>query len=314
VKVWIDTDPGIDDALALMLAVRSPELEVIGVSTVHGNIQVEQGAANALKILDLVGSSIPVWQGADRNLIGDLRTAPFIHGQDGLGELLPASRRQLEPGSAVQALTNALRQSDEPITIIAIAPLTNIALALGSAPDLAARIERLVIMGGAMRTEGNTTPAAEFNTFCDPEAARRVLTSGVPQVWVPLDVTMKTIMPAAWSAELARATDPVARFIGELTLFYSRYYRSYYGIDGCALHDPLTVASVFRPELLQTKGVFLDVELAGQLTRGRTVPDLWGIPKPHGVPNAQIALEVDAPAFLALFQERVLKQEFAHAS
>jgi purine nucleosidase len=312
-KVWIDTDPGIDDALALILAVRSPELEVLGVSAVHGNIQVELGAANALKVLDLVGSTVRVWKGADRNLIGELRTAPFIHGADGLGELLPSSPRAIEPEAAVEALIGTLRQSTEKITVVGIAPLTNIALALSAAPDIAAKIERFVIMGGAMRSEGNTTPAAEFNTYCDPEAARRVLTSGVPQTWVPLDVTMRTIMPAAWSAELAKASDPVSRFIGELTLFYSRYYRSYYGIDGCALHDPLTVASVVRPELLETKEVFLDVELAGRITRGRTVPDLWGIPKPYGAPNARIALGVDVAGFLSLFRQRVLQREFAHA-
>lgn len=312
-KIWIDTDPGIDDALALILAVRSPELDLIGVSAVHGNIQVERGAANALKILELVHSSAPVWQGADRNLIGNLRTAPFIHGKDGLGELLPDSTRQLQDGDAVDALVRTLRQSQEKVTVIAIAPLTNIALALSLAPDIASRIERLVIMGGAVRVEGNTTPAAEFNTFCDPEAAHRVLTSGVPQTWVPLDVTMRVIMPASWSAELAKSDDPVSRFIGELTLFYSRYYRSYYGIDGCALHDPLTVASVFRPDLLETKEIFLDVELSGRITRGRTVPDFWGIPKPHGAPNAHVALGVDAAAFLDLFRQRVLQREFAHA-
>lgn len=312
-KVWIDTDPGIDDALALILAVRSPELELLGVSAVHGNIDVEQGAANALKILDLAQSSAPVWQGADRNLIGDLRTAPFIHGKDGLGELLPASTRQLQHGDAVDALIQTLRQSREKITIIAIAPLTNIALALSIAPDIASRIERLVIMGGAVRVEGNTTPAAEFNTYCDPEAARRVLSSGVPQTWVPLDVTMRVIMPTSWSSELSTSPDPILRFIGELTLFYSRYYRSYYGIDGCALHDPLTVASVFRPDLLETKDIFLDVELGGRITRGRTVPDFWGIPKPYGTPNARVALGVDAPGFLELFRERVLQREFTHA-
>jgi purine nucleosidase len=139
-----------------------------------------------------------------------------------------------------------------------------------------------------------------------------VLASGIRQMWVPLDVTMRTILPAAWSKELAESSDPLLHFIGELTLFYSRYYRSYYGIDGCALHDPLTIASVFRPELLSLKHVFLDVELAGNLCRGRTVPDLWGIPKPYGAPNADIALDVDADAFLTLFGERVLKREASH--
>jgi purine nucleosidase len=309
VKVWIDTDPGIDDALAIMLALKSPELEVVGISAVHGNIDVELGASNALKILSLLGSNVPVWVGASRNLIGDLRTAPYIHGEDGLGDLLTAPDRRPESGSASDALARALKEAEEPITVIALGPLTNVALALAREPGIDRNVERIVIMGGAFRCEGNTTPAAEFNVYCDPEAAYRVLHSGIPQVWVGLDVTMRTVMPLEWSEELADRKDKKLRFIGELTRFYSKYYRSYYGIQGCALHDPLTVGYLLDPELLTTREVFVDVELGGALCRGRTVADLWGIPEPWGKPNAKVALDVEAGAFLRLFRERVLQEE-----
>jgi len=309
VRVWIDTDPGIDDALAIMLAVRSPELEVVGISAVHGNIDVELGAANALKILDLMRHNAHVWVGASRNLIGDLRTAPFIHGKDGLGDMLKAPGRRSELDFAPKALAQALKESEEPITVVALGPLTNVALALAHEPSIERSIERIVVMGGAVRCEGNTTPAAEFNVYCDPEAAYRVLHSGIPQVWVGLDVTMRTVMPLKWSEELADRENERLRFIGELTRFYSNYYRSYYGIGGCALHDPLTVGYLLDPGLLTTRKVFMDVELGGALCRGRTVADLWGIPEPWGKPNAEVALDVDAGAFLKLFRERVLGGE-----
>jgi len=309
VKVWIDTDPGIDDALAIMLALKSPELQVVGISAVHGNIEVELGASNVLKILSLLGSDVPVWVGAPRNLIGDLRTAPFIHGKDGLGDLLKAPGRRPESGSAFGALARALREAEEPITVIALGPLTNVALALAHEPDIERNFERIVVMGGAFRCEGNTTPAAEFNVYCDPEAARFVLRSGIPQVWVGLDVTMRTVMPLEWSEKLARCKDEGLRFIGELTTFYSRYYRSYYGIEGCALHDPLTVGYLLNSKLVTTREVFVDIELGGMLCRGRTVADMWGIPEPWGEPNAEVALDVDARAFLKLFRERVLREE-----
>jgi purine nucleosidase len=176
-------------------------------------------------------------------------------------------------------------------------------------PGIDRNVERIVIMGGAFRCEGNTTPAAEFNVYCDPEAAYRVLHSGIPQVWVGLDVTMRTIMPLEWSEELADREDKKLRFIGELTRFYSKHYRSYYGIRGCALHDPLTVGYLLDSELLTTREVFVDVELGGALCRGRTVADLWGIPEPWGKPNAEVALDVDARAFLKLFREHVLREE-----
>lgn len=290
--VWIDTDPGIDDCLAILLALRSAEIDLLGISTVHGNTDVAQATANAIKVTELARADVPVWAGADRSLTGQLRTAEYIHGGDGLGDLLPAPGRKPQPGFAVHAMAEHILGHGRPVTVVALGPLTNVALALAVYPDLAGAIERIVIMGGAVRCEGNTTPSAEFNTYCDPEAAARVVASGVPQLWVPLDVTMRTILPAARSRELAASSDPVAAFIGELTTFYSEHYRRTYGIDGCCLHDPLTVAVLLDPSLVTCRDLFLSIECGGQTTRGRTVADLWRIPQPLGDPNATVALEV----------------------
>jgi inosine-uridine nucleoside N-ribohydrolase len=303
--VWIDTDPGIDDCLAILLALRSPEIDVLGISTVHGNTDLAQATANALRVTELAQADVPVWAGADRSVCGQLRTAEYIHGGDGLGDLLPAPATKPRPGFAVHAMAEQILSHGRPVTLIALGPLTNVALALAVYPDLAGAIERIVIMGGAIRREGNTTPSAEFNTYCDPEAAARVVASGVPQLWVPLDVTMQAILPAARSRDLAASTDSVASFIGELTTFYSGHYRRTYGIDGSCLHDPLTVAVLLDPSLVTCRELFLRIECAGQSTRGRTVADLWRIPQPWGEPNATVALEVDGERAVALI-DRVL--------
>lgn len=305
--VVIDTDPGIDDALALMLALRSPELDVRGITVVHGNIDVEAGARNALKILQLMDrTDVPVSVGASAPLLRPLRTAPFIHGHDGLGDLLPAPEglgpvEQFGPAF----LARAVEQSTEPVTVIALGPLTNIAIALLSAPHIASRLERLVIMGGGVRTEGNTIPGAEFNLHCDPEAGAIVFRSGVPITMVGLNVTMRAILPASFSQKLGRSADPLERFVGEVTSFYAGHYRSYYGIDGCAMHDPLTVAAVIDPGVIRGEELFVDVETRGEITAGQTVADFWETPEPRGRPNALVAVDLDSERFLSLYCDRV---------
>jgi purine nucleosidase len=303
--IWIDTDPGIDDAIALILAVRSPELELLGVSTVNGNVEVERATLNALRVLELAGSGAPVWQGAERSLLGELHRASF-HGTDGLGGLLfEPSRRPAEAGFAPQAMAEHILGAPGKVTLVALGPLTNLALALNLAPAFAARVERIVIMGGAMFTEGNVTPSAEFNTHCDPEAAHRVLGSGIPQTWVPLDATGHALLPVEWSAKMAAEADPLRRFVGRLTLFYAQSHKAYYGTEGSTLHDPLTVASLLEPGLLETRPALVRVELGGSLSRGRTVADLLGTSESQGEPNAEVALAADSARFLELVQARI---------
>ena len=305
--VLIDTDPGIDDALALMLALRSPELDVRGITTVHGNVPVERGTRNAFRILDLLDRrDIPVAAGAAVPLLRELRTAEIVHGSDGLADLVTTEVDASPDGAAGPAfLVRALEEADDPLTVITLGPLTNLAIALAFAPQVADRIERIVAMGGAVRSEGNATPAAEFNVLADPEAAAIVLRSGAPVTLVPLDVTMRTIFPGEWSDRLRESEDPVERFAGGLGVHVTGIYRQYYGIDGFALHDPLAVAVALDPSLVDGQDLWVTVDTGDGLTAGKTFADFWHIPEPWGEPNARVALDVDADRFLRLFCERL---------
>ena len=305
--VVIDTDPGIDDALALILALRSPELNVRAITVVHGNVPVDRGTRNAFRVLDLVGRrDVPVAAGAAVPLLRELRTAEIVHGTDGLADLVTtevdvAPERLAGPALIVQTLEEA----PEPVTVITLGPLTNVAVALAFAPQVVERIERIVAMGGAVRQEGNATPAAEFNILADPEAAAIVLRSGAPITLVPLDATMKAIFPGEWSERLGEADDKVSRFAGGLGRHVTGIYREYYGIDGFALHDPLAVGVAVDPSLVDGQDLWVTVDTGQGIAAGRTFGDFWHIPEPWGEPNARVALDVDAERFLRLYCERL---------
>jgi inosine-uridine nucleoside N-ribohydrolase len=274
-RIWIDTDAGIDDALALLLAAQAPELDIVGVTSVHGNVDAARAATNAKRVLTFAGRDVPVWQGARQSLLG--RVYPDIegHGTDGLGDigLLDGVPARIEDGFGPAAMIEAARR--EPLTLVAIGPLTNVALALSIEPSFARRLLRIVIMGGAVRVEGNQTPAAEFNVWCDPEAAQCVLDSGIPQTWIGLDVTMRVVLPSFTARELAALGDPRARLVGTLALRYSKLYQRMYGLDGMALHDPLTIAFLLDPALGVTRPAHLGSELSQTGSRGRTIASLW---------------------------------------
>src|SRR5919108_2128383 len=238
--VLIDTDPGIDDALALILALRSPELDVRAITVVNGNVPVDQGTANALKVLDLVErDDVPVAAGAAAPLPRPPRDARVVHGEDGLAGALPdPPRLAAVEGYGPAFIVRTLEAAPRPMTVITLGPLTNLAVALLAAPHVKERIERLVIMGGAVRSEGNTVPGAEYNIHCDPEAAAIVLRAGVPITLIGLNVTMRVVFPRELSERLRGADDPVQRFVGNVTAPLAQLYRRFYGIDGCAMHDP----------------------------------------------------------------------------
>ncbi len=305
--VLIDTDPGIDDAIAILLALASPELEVKGITVVHGNVPVEACTLNAFKVLDLAGRrDVPVVPGAAAPLIRPARHAEAVHGADGLGGLFPApDDARPFAADAASFIARTLEDAAEPMTLIALGPLTNVATAVLATPGVVERLARIVMMGGAIRHEGNVTPAAEFNIFADPEAAEIVLRAGVPVTLVPLDVTMRAIFPGPAAERLAGSDVPVERAIGELGRFITSVYRAYYGIDGFAMHDPLAVAVAFDPGLVTTQDLWVSVETRGELTAGATVADFWHIPKPWGEPNASVALDVDAERFLELVSTRL---------
>jgi purine nucleosidase len=307
VRVLIDTDPGIDDAIALLLALRSPELEVAGVSVVQGNAGIEGGTVNALRILELAGrSDIPVAAGPPVPLLREARRSELVHGTDGLADLglaMPQGKALDEYAPAF--LIRMLEEADQATTIIALGPLTNLAIVLLSAPHVVPMIERVVLMGGSVRWEGNITPAAEYNIHQDPEAASIVFRSPVPTTMVGLNVTMRTILGKAECERLAASDHEVERLVGGLGLHIVRIYERFYGIPGFALHDPLAVGVAVDPSLVRTERRHVLVDLSPGPTAGMTLVDFWGIPEPWGEPNADVALDVDADRFLELFSKRL---------
>jgi pyrimidine-specific ribonucleoside hydrolase len=276
-RLIIDTDPGIDDAFALCLAARSPEVELLAVTTVFGNVSLESTTRNALRLLALCGrEDVPVAAGAARPLVHPQPSeAKAVHGDDGLSggaDRLPNRARGVEPVPAVELMARLLRESPDPVTIVPIGPLTNIALLLAAYPDLAGKIDRLVIMGGGL-TGGNVTSAAEFNVWSDPEAARRVLVEeSVPTVLVPIDLTYKCRVDADWLARLA-ASGPTGAVLDSLTGSYRAHYSALMGFDGMVVHDAVAVAEAIRPGILKTERLPIRVETAFGPARGATIAD-----------------------------------------
>ena len=298
----IDCDPGHDDAMALLLALASPELEPLGVSTVHGNQTLERTTANALRVLEFAGSDLAVAAGADRPLLREPAVAAEVHGETGLdGPDLPPPASAPVADHAVDFLAERLRASASPVTLVPTGPLTNVALLLATHPEAAERIERIVLMGGAI-AEGNVTPAAEFNIWVDPEAAARVFASGLDVTMIGLDVTHRALMTAE-HAERLRAAGRVGAMVAELWEFYSRFHRRIYNLGGTPVHDAMAVAHVIRGDLVQTRHVNVEVDCASELCRGRTVVDVWR--RTGRAPNAHVGVDVEADAFLELLVERI---------
>jgi inosine-uridine nucleoside N-ribohydrolase len=303
VPILLDCDPGHDDAMALLLALASPELELLGVTTVAGNQTLAHTTANALRVLEFVGrDDVPVAAGADRPLVRPHAVAREVHGETGLdGPDLPPARGEPVGAHAVDFLAERLRAADRPVTLVAIGPLTNVALLLARHPGCASHLEGVVLMGGAI-AEGNVTPAAEFNVWADPEAAYRVFCSGLAVTMVGLDVTHRALLTDAHAARL-REAGPTGALVADLHAFYSRFHRAVYGFDGAPVHDAMAVAHLIRPELVETLHRHVAIECASELCRGRTVVDLWQ--RTGAAPNAHVAVDVDAEAFLALLVERL---------
>jgi inosine-uridine nucleoside N-ribohydrolase len=299
--VILDCDPGHDDAIALLLALASPELELLGVTTTYGNQTLEKTTANALRVLELVGrTDVPVAAGAERPLTRELAVAAHVHGESGLdGPVLPPPRTAVATDEAVSFIARCLRDSDEPVTLVPTGPLTNIARYLDEHGGEG--VSRLVLMGGSI-AEGNVTPAAEFNVWCDPEAAQRVFSSGLDVTMVGLDVTHKAILGPEQEERL-RAAGRIGTFVAELNAFFSRYHRTTYGWDGAPIHDAVAMAHVVRPGLVETRFRNVQVEVESELCRGRTVVDLWQ--RTDRPPNAHVGVDVDAEAFFTLLEERI---------
>ncbi len=300
--VILDCDPGHDDAIALLLALASPELRLLGVTTVSGNQTVEKTTANTIRVLDHVGRrDVPVAAGAQRPLTRERQVAAEVHGETGLdGPDLPPPSREPEPAHAIDWIAATVANNPEPVTLVPTGPLTNVALFLARYPNLAAKLERVVLMGGAVG-EGNVTPAAEFNVWADPEAACRVFTSGLHLTMVGLDVTHKALMTPGHAKRLA-ASGKAGEMVAELYDFYSRFHARRYGWDGAPVHDAVALAQVVDPSLLETNHCGVVVDTGSELSRGRTHVDLrcatWE-------PNCHVAVDIDRERFLALLTDRI---------
>jgi inosine-uridine nucleoside N-ribohydrolase len=297
--ILIDCDPGHDDAIALLLALASPELEILGVTTVAGNQTLHKTTANALRILEFAGrTEIDVAAGADRPLIRDPFVAAYVHGETGLdGPDLPPAQGSPVDRHAVDFLADRIRERNGEVTLVPTGPLTNVALMLALHPD--AQPARIVLMGGAV-AEGNVTPAAEFNIWWDPEAAARVFASGIDLTMVGLDVTHKALFTPA---HVGRLTGRVGKMVTELLRFYNRFHSEVYGFDGSPIHDAVAVAQALRSDLVETRFRNVEIDVESELCRGRTVVDLWR--RTEREPNAHVGVDIDADGFLELLVDRI---------
>ena len=299
--IVIDCDPGHDDAIAILLALASPEVELRGITTVAGNQTLDKTTRNALKVLELANrTDVPVAAGADAPLRRTLRVAAHVHGESGLdGPSLPEPTTRVVDAHAADFLAELIEPG---VVLVPVGPLTNVALLLERHPDVRDRLERIVWMGGAI-AEGNVTPAAEFNAFVDPEAAAIVFGSGIPVTMIGLDVTHKALFTRA-HADRLRSTGAAGRAVAELSDFFQRFHESRYAFDGSPIHDALAVAHVIDPTLVTTLNCNIAIETASEHCDGRTVVDRWNVLE-HAPRNAHPGIDVDAHRFLELLVDRI---------
>jgi len=305
--IIIDCDPGTDDAVALLLAMASPEeLDIRGITCVAGNVPVELTAANARRIVELAGRpEVPIYAGCPRPIMGPLITAAHVHGEDGLaGANLPPSSLALAEGHAVDFIVEqCLAAGPGAITLCPMGPLTNIALAIVKAPEILPNIAEIVLMGGAVLGPGNVTPSAEFNIHVDPHAAHVVFECGLPIVMHPLDVTHKALATPERVAAIRDIDSPVGDAVAGMLGLYDRGQEERYGGRGGPLHDPCVIGYLLAPELFAGRRLRVRVETVSPRALGRTIGDWWGVEGDE--PNALVIAGIDADAFFALLTERL---------
>ena len=308
-NIIIDTDPGQDDAVAILLALASPEhVNVLGVVAVAGNVPLDLTQKNARIVCELAGRpDMPVFAGADAPMARKLVTAEHVHGKTGLdGPPLPEPAMALQEQSGVDFIIETLRtEPPGTVTLCPIGPLTNIGIAFAKAPDVVERVQEIVLMGGAYFEVGNITPAAEFNIYVDPEAADIVFKSGVKLTVMPLDVTHKALTSQAWVDDMAALGTETGRMVSAWTDFFERYDMEKYGSTGAPLHDPCVIAYLIKPELFTGRHVNVEVETQSELTRGMTVADWWDVT--DRAPNAMFVGGVDRDGFFGLLSERLAR-------
>ena len=308
-KIIIDTDPGQDDAVAILLALASPdEIEVLGITAVAGNVPLDLTSRNALIVCELAGKTdVPVYAGCDRPLGRALVTAEHVHGKTGLdGPDLPDPTMTLTDGHAVDFIIETLRaEAPGTVALCPLGPLTNIATALQRAPEIAERVQQIVLMGGAYFEVGNITPTAEFNIYVDPEAADIVFKSGIDIVVMPLDVTHKALVTKPRNDAFRALGTPAGVAVAQMTDFFERFDKEKYGSAGAPLHDPCVTAYLIRPDLFTGRHVNVEIETASPLTLGMTVADWWGVT--DRAPNATFMGDINADGVFALLTGRLAR-------
>ena len=304
-RILMDTDPGIDDSLAILLALASPELALEGLSVVHGNCSLEQATVNGLSILELAGAShIPLAKGCALPLVQPSLLAPETHGDTGLGYAkLPEPQSKPIGQHGSDFLLEQIMSNPGEITLVAIGPLTNVALAIRQEPRVVGALKELIIMGGAIRHEGNTTALAEFNTYVDPQAAHIVYHAGILTTLVPLDVTYQCVLTAQDVDRLQKIDSPIPQFIKDATRFYMEFHDEYQGVEGCVINDPLALALTFAPELCGYLELPVDVDISGGVSMGKTIADFYNYTKKPA--NMKVALGVRPRDFIELFLKRM---------
>jgi len=295
-KIILDCDPGHDDAIAILLAGHHPEIDLLAITTVSGNQSVDKTTHNALKICSLANiRDVPIARGMDRPLLRPAKHAPNIHGESGLdGPSIPEPDIVPVPEHAVDLLIDLLMNSDGDITIVPTGPLTNVATAMRREPAILPKIKAISLMGGAIGL-GNTTPAAEFNIYADPEAAAIVFACGRPITMCPLEVTHQALATEDVMSRLRAADRPVATFVADLFAFFGDTYRQNYGFPAPPVHDPCAVAAVVSPSILRTHMMHVEIETTGQWTAGRTVCDIFG--RLGEQPNVCVGYGLDVERF-----------------
>ncbi|MFW2586782.1 nucleoside hydrolase [Sagittula sp. SSi028] len=307
-KIIIDTDPGQDDAVAILLALASPEVELLGITTVAGNVPLDLTTRNARIVCELANRrDVAIYAGCERPLGRTLVTAEHVHGKTGLdGPVLPEPTMPIKDQHGVDYIIDTLRAAPEKsITLCPLGPLTNIATALQKAPDIAERIQEIVLMGGAYFEVGNITPTAEFNIYVDPEAAKIVFDCGAPITVLPLDVTHKALVTPPRNDAFRDLGTPVGRAVAEMTDFFERFDLEKYGSEGAPLHDPCVIGYLIAPKLFSGRKINVEIETQSDLTRGMTVADWWGVTDRPA--NAYFIGDLDADGFFALLAERLAK-------
>lgn len=303
--IIIDTDPGIDDSLAILLALASPELVIDGIVSVHGNVSTEQTTKNALSILELAKANhVPVYKGCDLPLVKESLLSPETHGDSGLGYAqLPEPVTQPKAGHGSDYIIEQIMSRPGEITLVALGPLTNIAIALRKEPRIVKNVKEVFVMGGAIQHTGNTTALAEFNTFVDPHAAHIVFHSGMPMILTPLDVTYQCIFMKDDLDRLLKIDSPITKYISDSTRFYMEFHDEYQSIEGCVINDPMTMALTFMPEICDYQDLVVDVDISTGVGLGNTFADFYNYGKKPK--NMKVAMGVRPRMFMELFLKRM---------